>query len=315
GKTSSVIGTRTRMPGGIEVAQEREMASTSAQTSTMDIVDVTGSLNSNWRALAQIERGHLQKHDGTTIRRTSNAFGLGYVETDKATGRDSLRTLSKFELRSDDGDHRQRQWLVYNSIEARPDSDLVLSASLELSQTEDLKTRRTAATYTELVLGIAFRPVDWDDLNLLGKYTYLADEGPSGQRNITDIENERSHTLAGEMIYDLTDRWQLVSKLAFKVGDEQVSGFDRTRMERLLVAQRVNYRFHDQWRLGVEYRRLTVLQAEDVRQGALVEISRTIGDHLDLGIGYNFTDFNDDLTRLNYTSHGPYIRMTAILFH
>ncbi len=50
------------------------------------------------------------------------------------------------------------------------------------------------------------------------------------------------------------------------------------------------------------------------KHGALVEVSRNIGDFAQLGIGYNFTEFNDDLTHLDYTSHGPYIRITAKLF-
>jgi len=315
GRTSSIVGTRTRAANGTEISQERSITSTSAETGTTDIVGASSTLSSNWRALAQIERGDVQKHDGSVVKRSSNAFGLGYVETDPATGRDLLRTLTKFELRSDTGDTHERQYLLYNSLEARPDSDLVLSAALELSQTKDIRARRTAARYTELVLGIAFRPVDWDDLNFIGKYTYLSDDGPSSQRDIADIDSERSHTIAGEMIYDLTDRWQLTTKLAFKMGDEKVSGFDWTRTQRLLFAQRASYMFHDNWRIAVEYRRLAVLQAHDVTQGALVEISRSIGDYLDLGIGYNFTHFNDDLTRLNYTSQGPYIRLTAVFFN
>ena len=28
-------------------------------------------------------------------------------------------------------------------------------------------------------------------------------------------------------------------------------------------------------------------------------------------MGYNFTDFDDDLTSLDYTAHGPFIRLTG----
>jgi uncharacterized repeat protein (TIGR01451 family) len=315
GQAASVIGTRTRTDKGIEVVEERETASTQAEKKNTDIVGVSGALTQNWRVLTQMERGDVQKYDGSVVKRTADSIGIGYVETDKYTGRALLKTLTKLELRSDHGDKDERQYVLYNMVEARPDQDMTLSASLELSRTKDLDTGHSAARYGELVLGIAYRPIDWDSLAMLGKYTYLSDQAPAAQRGTSDVYDQKSHTISGEMIYDLTDKWQLVSKAAFKMGLEKVAGFDWTNAQKLLLAQRINYMFEKDWRIGLEYRRLSVLQAHDVRQGALIEVSRRIGDYLDFGIGYNFTDFNDDLTRLNYTSQGPYIRLTAILFN
>jgi tetratricopeptide (TPR) repeat protein len=63
-----------------------------------------------------------------------------------------------------------------------------------------------------------------------------------------------------------------------------------------------------------EYRILTQKQAKDRKYGALAEVSRNIGEYFQVGIGYNFTEFNDDLTRLSYTSHGPFFRITGKLY-
>ncbi len=39
-----------------------------------------------------------------------------------------------------------------------------------------------------------------------------------------------------------------------------------------------------------------------------------VNDNVELGIGYNFTNFVDDLTNLGYTAQGPFMRMTGKLY-
>ena len=47
------------------------------------------------------------------------------------------------------------------------------------------------------------------------------------------------------------------------------------------------------------------------RTGVLTTISRYLGDHLKVGLGYNFTDFSDDLTDLNYNHQGVFLNLTG----
>ena len=47
------------------------------------------------------------------------------------------------------------------------------------------------------------------------------------------------------------------------------------------------------------------------RAGALATVSRYVGDHLKLGLGYNFTDFSEDLTDLSYQHHGVFLNLTG----
>jgi hypothetical protein len=48
---------------------------------------------------------------------------------------------------------------------------------------------------------------------------------------------------------------------------------------------------------------------QDRRSGALLGVYRYMGDHLKVVVGYNFTDFSDDLTELNYENHGFFINL------
>jgi len=102
-----------------------------------------------------------------------------------------------------------------------------------------------------------------------------------------------------------------VEKLAYKMGEEKVTGFEFTKTQTWLMIHRLNYNFARDWQVGAEYRRLTQKQAKDYKQGVLVEVARKVGEFVQVGLGYNFTDFNDDLTHLDYTAQGPFVRLTA----
>lgn len=281
------------------------------EVSNTNIFGLSGDINDKWAAQGSFERGIVQNHDGTQVTRNAGSVGLGFVDKDKQTQEVKLKASSKLELRLDNGQEDKRQFLIYNAIEGKINPNTTLFANANISQTKNTTTNSTEAQYKELVTGLAYRPVNFDRLNLLGKYTYLEDDSPSGQTDFSDIQKEKSHTLAGEAVYDLTDKWQLVEKLAYKMGEEKVTGFDFTKTQTWLMIHRLNYNINKDWQVGGEYRRLTQKQAKDYKQGVLVEAARKIGEFIQVGAGYNFTNFNDDLTHLNYTAQGPFVRLTG----
>ncbi len=50
---------------------------------------------------------------------------------------------------------------------------------------------------------------------------------------------------------------------------------------------------------------------DERRSGALLTIYRYLGKHFKAGIGYNFTDFSDDLTDLSYDDHGVFFNLVG----
>ena len=54
-------------------------------------------------------------------------------------------------------------------------------------------------------------------------------------------------------------------------------------------------------------------EAGDDRYGALVAVYRHLNDNLKLGVGYNFTDFSDDLTDFSYDHHGVFLNLVGSL--
>ena len=67
---------------------------------------------------------------------------------------------------------------------------------------------------------------------------------------------------------------------------------------------RADWHFVREWDAVLEWRNLRVKEADDARSGALLAIYRHVGQNVKAGLGYNFTDYSDDLTDLSYRSKG-----------
>ena len=63
----------------------------------------------------------------------------------------------------------------------------------------------------------------------------------------------------------------------------------------------------------LETRVLDMTDIGDKRSGALLVVSRYLGQHVKLGVGYNFTNFSDDLTDLEFDHEGAFLTMTGAL--
>jgi hypothetical protein len=65
--------------------------------------------------------------------------------------------------------------------------------------------------------------------------------------------------------------------------------------------------------LLLEARMLDMSDLDESRSGALAMVSRYLGKHVKIGLGYNFTDFSDDLTDLSYDHSGAFLSVTGAL--
>ncbi|NLE65633.1 MAG: DUF11 domain-containing protein, partial [Elusimicrobia bacterium] len=304
---------RTRDGKNVETSVTRKFSETQAERSAANIFGLTGDIDDKWAATLQLEEGRVQNIDGTQTDRMALATGLGYLEKDEE-GKEKLKSSTKLEVRSDSGDVDRTQVLLYQALEGKVSEETTLTGKLEYSKTWDRDTQETVAEYKEILLGAAYRPVAFDRLNLFGRYVYKEDNAPDGQENTTGVEETQMHVLVAEGAYELNEKWQIVERLAYRIMQEKVVGFDFAKTHTWLLINRANYRLSDDWKVGAEYRILTQEEAKDKKTGVLVEAVRSINDNIELGIGYNFTDFADDLTNLDYTAQGPYIRMTGKLY-
>jgi hypothetical protein len=170
--------------------------------------------------------------------------------------------------------------------------------------------------YIEFVTGAAFRPVKHDRLNMLFKYTYLENVPSPGQltpTNITADYSQRSHVLNVDAIYDLLKWLSVGAKYGMRLGEliaNKTDGEWYSSMADLIVL-RLDLRLIREWDGIIEARRLKVYEADDERTGFLVAVYRHITDNFKIGVGYNFTNFSDNLTDLSYRSQGWFINAIA----
>jgi hypothetical protein len=71
----------------------------------------------------------------------------------------------------------------------------------------------------------------------------------------------------------------------------------------------VDWRFRKDWEGLAEVRTLALRDVRQRRRGVLAAVHRHIGKNLKIGIGYNFTDFSDDLTDLGYDHKGVFLNL------
>ena len=124
---------------------------------------------------------------------------------------------------------------------------------------------------------------------------------------------ERSQTVSLEGMYPFGHRFEFGGKYARKQGEISTDRGYGVWYSTLanFAAARARYHLTNEWDGLVEYRWLDVDETLDSRQGALAGIYRQIGSNLRVGVGYNFTDFSDDLTDLSYESHGWFIDLVG----
>ncbi|QQP95461.1 hypothetical protein [Lysobacter enzymogenes] len=251
----------------------------------------------------------------STLERESE---LGNVQRRGASltgGRSSLDTQwqSKLEWRRDSGAERREQWTSTNRFLHKFDDSFRIAGRFNYSQTKDKLNAQAGAKFVEGNLGFAWRPYDSTRWALLGKYTYLYDLSSLGQvgPNIASYD-QRTQVLSFEGVYNPNQRWEFAGKLARRQGEVRFGRMQGKWEDSAtsFAAVQARYRVHDVWHGMAEYRWLDVRNG-GTRTGLTVGVDRDLGKNFRVGVGYNFTDFSDDLTDFDYDHRGWFLNMVG----
>jgi hypothetical protein len=270
------------------------------------------SLGANW------EYGTLL--DRQTLAETDRNAGGGSV----AYGNDWLQVSTGVEYRFDkaeqpDRSHTDRTtWLFRNNVRIQVTPDGRVVGKFNHSFSDSSQGQFYDGEFTEAVVGFAYRPVQHDRLNVLTKYTYFYNM--PGAEQVT-LENtsarfiQRSHIASIDVSYDVTRFLTLGAKYAYRRGEVSLDreNPDFFRNDAHLYILRGDLRFLESWEASVEGRILDLPDLDERRSGALVTLYRYLGEHFKIGVGYNFTDFSDDLTDLDYDNHGWFLNLVGTL--
>jgi uncharacterized repeat protein (TIGR01451 family) len=178
--------------------------------------------------------------------------------------------------------------------------DVTLMGRFNYYRTFNNTDNRIEAEAMEIGFGAALRPVEWDWLNIIVKYTHLLEMRPI---SLTEgLSRRRTYDVASIVaVIDLPWRLQLVEKAAYKrvvedmdlLANETLS----TTMHTILWINRLNLHITKRLDAGAEYRFMRLFmenEGDQIRHGALVELGYWVHDYVRLGAGYNFSSFSDN---------------------
>jgi flagellar motor protein MotB len=309
-----VSGAKTRLSDSSSVYFEERYQDRGSLSGLTHATGIQFVAAERWNFGATSEFGTLR--DSLTDAKTDRkAMGLriGY-------GGDAMQLSSAVEYRMDDAEQldtthtRRTAWLFRNNFKFTLTPDWRVLGKLNHLISDSSLGEFYNGGYTEAVVGYAYRPVRNDRLNALLKYTYFYNVPTTDQVSLQNTAAEfiqKSHIGAVDLTYDLSADWSIGGKVAYRLGQmsldrTQQQFFDNTAR---LAVLRGDWRFRKGWESLAEVRMLDLPDVRQRRAGALGAIYRYIGKNLKVGVGYNFTDFSDDLTDLRYDHQGVFFNI------
>ncbi|MDH3750571.1 MAG: OmpA family protein [Gammaproteobacteria bacterium] len=311
-----VAGIKSRIADSTSVFLEERYQHNATMTGLTHGTGISFAPSQKWNLGLTTDIGTLQDvQTGAETERLAGGFQLGF-------NLDKLQISSGIEYRNDDteqldlGRTERTTWLFRNSFKYQSSPAARFLGKLNHSESESSLGTFYDGGFTEAVIGYAYRPVSHDRLNALVKYTYFYNVPTTDQINLQNIAAEfiqKSHIAAVDVTYDITPRISIGGKYAYRLGQvsldrESPEFFDNNAS---LYVIRSDLRFGKNWELLVEGRLLDMPDLSEHRSGALAAVSRYVGDHLKVGLGYNFTDFSDDLTDLSFDQQGFFLNLTG----
>ncbi|MDX1499961.1 MAG: hypothetical protein R3176_08695, partial [Woeseiaceae bacterium] len=313
-----VAGIKSRLADSTSVFLEERYQHNRAMTGLTHGTGITFAPGETWSLGVNTDIGTLENVvTGAETDRVAGGLQL-------SLGFGALKLSSGIEYRNDDAEQpdlsreERRTWLFRNSLKYQLGPSGRLVGKFNHSESESSLGSFYDGGFTEAVLGYAYRPVHHDRLNALVKYTYFYNVPTTDQVGLSNVAAEflqKSHIASVDVGYDLTRRLSIGGKYAYRLGSVSL---DRENPEfydnnASLYVLRADYRFRENWELLGEARMLDMPDLDESRSGLLFAVSRYVGDHLKVGLGYNFTDFSDDLTDLDYDHSGVFLNITGSL--
>lgn len=303
------MGARKRYSDALSVYGEERMSHESAEMRDLTHAYGLEYTPEKWLTIgATIENGNVDINTAQEMERLAGSITLGY-------GNDSFSGTSHFEARREDNDVQDRTtYLTRNDIGVNLNESFRALGKFNLATSDSSAGDFFDGDFIEGSLGITYRPIDNDRFNMLARYTYLYDLPGSEQLTGTGIladYKQKSHLLSIDVTYDLNKYLSIGGKYGLKYGEITTSRTSDDFFSSLahLGILRADLHIVKRWDVLAEWRYLEVREAEDSRMGALAAIYYHINNNIKLGAGYNFADFDDDLTNLSYEAKGPFLNL------
>jgi lipopolysaccharide assembly outer membrane protein LptD (OstA) len=309
-------GMKTRLTDSSSVYVEERYQDAEQSSGLTHATGVTLTPDNRWNIGANTEIGTLiDSQTAAQTRRKAGGIRVGYKF-------ETIQLSSGVEFRDDQTEAPNttlsdtKTWLFRNNFKYQITPDWRLVGKVDHSMSNNSLGAFYDGGYTEAVIGYGYRPTRSDRLDVLAKYTYFynvpAPEQVTPQNTLAEFI-QKSHIASLDVTYDLSEQWSVGGKYAYRLGQ---ASLDRTNPQFFdntaeLYIARVDWRFRQEWEGMVEARMLRMPDLNQTRAGTLVALYRIFGKHVKAGVGYNFTNFSEDLTDLSYKQHGVFLNVVG----
>jgi hypothetical protein len=292
----------------------------SAQPSLTQVYGVTYTPTPVWKLGGAIESGHVWGdtadlgYDDAHFNRNAVSATAVYNPNDKMTA------SVKGEVRFDDGSATnggdQTAYYLAARLSNALNQNWRMLAALD-AVVSDATDSSIGGNYVQASLGYAYRPVLNDRLNALAKYVYVYDVPGPDQVNIDGQiggPSQQSHILSLDATYDLTQMVSIGGKYGLRIGEwkpEDENDWENSTAQ--LGVIRADLHVVEKWDVMVQGRCLWETASESVNWGAVAALYRQINDNFDVGVGYNFGRYSDDLADLSANDQGFFVNAVGKL--
>ena len=308
GQNTLTVGGRKRFNSAVSVFGEerRSFGNTAGLTHAYGI---DFNLAERWTLGASFEIGEVETLT-QIVDREAVTVSAGY-------GHENVNVGAAFEWREDtiDGINR-RTWFLRSNASAKITPSLRALLRFDRAESNSDAGAFFDGEFTELQVAGAYRPVENDRFNALLRYTYYEDLAGAEQvsnSGQTGLPAQRSNIFSLDAQYRLTNWLTIGGKYGYRNGEVSLTRVsdDFVDSTAQLGILRADIHFIKKWDAVLEGRILDVSAADDRRAGFLGAIYRHVGENAKIGVGYNFTDFSDDLTDLTFDDSGVFLNLIA----
>ncbi|MCF8000983.1 MAG: hypothetical protein K9K76_03895 [Halanaerobiales bacterium] len=182
------------------------------------------------------------------------------------------------------------------SYHKRDNSKLYFFTGFEKEIKKD-KVKNIDDVFSKLKFKVKYRPFS-NRHNL--SYSYLKQKMDTKNLS-TDSEKYSLYQTLGFSYYF---NQKVSLNTSFSKWEKRLKTNNRT-ISNVILLKRIglNYRFKESWSMNGEYRNLEKIN-EEGDSGYLVSVRKNLNKKISMGIEYNFTDFNNDLSNLSYDNKG-----------
>ncbi|MEL6956061.1 MAG: flagellar motor protein MotB, partial [Pseudomonadota bacterium] len=308
GQNTVTLGGRKRFNDQVSVYGE-ERASFGDSSGLTHAFGVDLAPFENWSFGASLEVGDLEEF-GNVIEREGYTATVGYSTEDVTLG-------GAFEWIEDTNNGAQREtWLLRSNLGYKVNPDWRALIRYNKAESNFSGGAFFDGDFTEFQVAGAYRPVDNNRVNALLRYTYYEDLPGAEQisnSGSTALPAQKSNVFSLDGNVRVADWLTLGGKVGYREGELSLSRVDEEFVdsEASLLIGRADVHFVKKWDALAEIRTLDVDTAGNSETGALFALYRHFGDNAKVGLGYNFTDFSDDLTDLSYDDSGLFLNLVA----